>query len=184
MTRHTWLIIKASNLPQARVLRRLNHMQDMQTPSSPDSHGLKASQPKSPLLFINTTEKSANGKQNFEAQTLIRSHVMSAFYRKKSSPQIYDEQPPRAVEVGGKTGMFRLESHPQRQKGQRRKEKPANASHIRQTWKKESPDIAMSIPPNLLGSGLIDPFAAAALPWNNKIQGLVRYCRPDLSPPD
>jgi hypothetical protein len=38
----------------------------------------------SSLLFINTTEEQSNGRATEEARKLVRSHVMSSFYRQKS----------------------------------------------------------------------------------------------------
>jgi hypothetical protein len=148
------------------------------TPSTKNSKGFPT-QPsrKSPFLFISTNERAVNGKHNDESRMLVRSHVMSTFYQKKNSRQ--DEDKDRLTEVkgshvGGKTSKFRLESYPQRRKSRRRKDKSSNPSTAR---KKGSSEMPVVIPQSLLGSGNIDPFGVAALPWDNHMQILVQHCR-------
>jgi hypothetical protein len=175
-----------SSSPSAGLDRGLKHEQRSESAipfsgSSGLETPLEAPQPKSlPFLFINTTKKSAGGKQNVESRMLVRSHVMSTFYRKKSSPQIQDGRAQRGVDSGGQTSKFKLESYPQRRKG-RRKEKAGKSPR---TFKRESADMAISIAPRRLGSGPIDPFEAAVLPWDSRIQCLVKHCMSQLPPQD
>ena len=131
----------------------------------------------SPFLFINTHDK--NGKQKAESRMLVRSHVMSSFYRKKSSPQIQKETSPRDVETGGQTSRFRLGTYPQKRKSKQRKDRLHIDSQI---VKEESPEIVLKLPKNFHGSGPWDPFAAAALPWDRNLQSLVYHCTPQRSP--
>jgi hypothetical protein len=86
---------------------------------------------------------------------LVRSHVMSTFYRKKSFPHSHEETPPRDVELGGHSSKFRFESYPQRRNTRRRREKGGNAG---EKLKIENSEPTMSIPLNILGTGLLANF--------------------------
>jgi hypothetical protein len=150
--------------------------------SSADQRELETPNSKrSPFLFINATENVANGKHDMESRTLVRSHVMTTFYRRRKAPKGQDKTSSRHVENGGKMSKFKLETYPQRQKRRRRKDK---ASDTKQKCKQQSPDITISIPQNLPSSGSIDPFAAAVLPWDSQMQNLVRHCQSSASPPE
>lgn len=151
------------------------------TTSSSTSDGLETPEPiSSPFIFITTNEKT--GKAHADSRMLVRSHVMSSFYRKKNLLQSQAETPPRDIESAGQTSKFKLESYPKGRKTRRRKEKTGNAAQI---FKKEGPDTALSVPRDLPGSGPLDPFAVAALPWDSNMQYLVQHCRShsQLPPP-
>jgi hypothetical protein len=144
----------------AGLSRAANQGRESESPSS------------SSFIFITTNEKT--GKAHAESRMLVRSHVMSSYYRLKKLSQSQSESPPRDIESAGHVGKFKLESYPQGRKPRRRKEKAGKATPI---LNKEKPSAPSSVPRNLPGSAPLDPFAVAALPWDSHMQFFVQHCR-------
>ena len=156
----TKLRMYGTNAAKATPLRPLYHLSQQLHPRAPHHS-----------YSINADEK--NGKHKAESRILVRSHVMSTFYRKRNSSQSHEETSPRDIVIGGLTSKFRMETYPHRRKPRLRKDKPGTGSR---TFKNESLNITISIPKDLYGSKPLDPFAAAALPWDSNMQNLVHHC--------
>lgn len=133
----------------------------------------------SSLLFINTTEEQSNGRATGAARKLVRSHVMSDFYRQKSLPK--EEQADIAergkeATKGGTVGKFRLEG--------RSKARSTKRLRIEPPWIEQKPHMAMEEPQRLslnLPLGVasdipMDPFGVTAFPLDSQMQKLVLYC--------
>jgi hypothetical protein len=133
----------------------------------------------SSLLFINTTEEQSNGRATEEARKLVRSHVMSAFYRQKSlSKEEQADLAERGKEAtrGGTVGKFRLEGRTRTRSTKRVKTGSSWIEQKPQMSRAEPLRLSMNIPLGIATDIQMDPFGVAALPLDSRMQKYILHC--------